>query len=525
MRTRVRGNVASTASSSADPWDGTFVIRDAATQRITDIRSDIPLDRLEKLGRVLDKGSRDHGFFPSPKPNTTVYCMSDIHGDAPLFKMMLQHLTGLMKLEARAGRQWFHYIEPADPYHVLVVGDVLDTLRTQGAFTSIGERDEIDILVMLCCLRIMSRGKFRLLFGNHEIMNLTGDYRYAETDDVEIRRRGFQYPSGRFLRLLKLARPYGCVVVGKNLYVHGGMTLDFLRGLAHITGATDVRTVVRTINRSAMKMLTIQTELANDPLIKRLDKLYYQFRKGRALAGDPEEWVNHMYDRYGSHSAGEHQEEERRLVRHFILNDAREANLEARYMNLRSRIMWLRNPLESYIFAYQPVAVAADDTLDEAGSQSIVWNRDMSIMDEHSDTNSVCTAAEAALGYLNENSRHKIRTFVLGHTSQFDSKENIRLFRTVVDRTKRYIAYKPSFSPAKVSVDSRNHQSYVTGYRCNKRHSLVLLVDTGCSESFWHYHNHQVLPQILCVHHVNGNTERRTVRVSRFHKNQKATSE
>lgn len=500
------------------PFADTYVIRDASTKQITDIRADIPLKQLEDLGQALNDTS-DHGFFPNVKPGTTVYCMSDIHGDAPMFQIMLQHLTGLISLETRANKLWFHYTPPNKPYHVLVVGDILDTLRSHGAFTTIGERDEIDILMMFCSLRIMSDGKFRFIFGNHEIMNLTGDYRFAETNDIETRRRGFQYPTGRFLRLLKLARPYGCVVVGKNLYVHGGITHTFLQGLKDKTGSVDIESVVRVINNSALRMITIMSELANDPIIKQLDRLYYEFRKGRTLADDPDQWVQRLYVKHGSGTSTEYSREEKRLVLLFIKNYKDNPRLEQQYAELRSQIMWLRYPLVSYIYAYQSMMVSAEDVFYGTTSHSIVWNRDMSCTKKRLSQDSICDAAESSLQYLNDNSRHKIRTFVLGHSPQYNSQDKIRVFRTIVKRTKHYVSYKPTLHVThKTSKDKT--KSYVTGHRCGKQYSIVLLVDTGCSESFWQYHDQQVLPQILCIHHTDTHTEERTVRVSCFHKNQ-----
>src|SRR5690606_27827995 len=75
-------------------------------------------------------------------------------------------------------------------------------------------------------------GALVVLNGNHEVMNVQGDFRYATPDShaafADARGRAAAFaPGGRYARLLA-ERPVAAVV-GDNVFVHGGLLPEHVR--------------------------------------------------------------------------------------------------------------------------------------------------------------------------------------------------------------------------------------------------------------------------------------------------------
>lgn len=149
------------------------------------------------------------GAIPSPTPPARIYALGDLHGDLDNAIATLR-LAGLVDGEG-------HWTGGTS---ILVqTGDVVD----RGP----------DSKVLLAWLRRLTDeahaagGRVEALLGNHEVMNLRGDWRYVSAEDIaaysgpDARRLAFS-PTGEdgaWLRARKTA-----VMIGETLFVHGGIS-------------------------------------------------------------------------------------------------------------------------------------------------------------------------------------------------------------------------------------------------------------------------------------------------------------
>lgn len=146
-----------------------------------------------------------------------VIVIGDVHGDLARL-MECFYATGILNHNG----EWI-----AEPPNTVVVqlGDQVDS-RNRGA-TEDWERVP-DTEVMLFMDRVdniarMKGGRVISLIGNHEIMNVTGDFTYVSEGsgkDLNLRQQRFQ-AGGPYARILAKR----CVVakVGSLLFVHGGI--------------------------------------------------------------------------------------------------------------------------------------------------------------------------------------------------------------------------------------------------------------------------------------------------------------
>ncbi|HZO14486.1 MAG TPA: metallophosphoesterase, partial [Polyangiaceae bacterium] len=154
-----------------------------------------------------------------------VVAIGDVHGDIAATRAVLR-LAGLMDEKER----W------SGGDSVLVqTGDVLDR--------GDGEQAILDLLAKLQTEAASANGKVVLLNGNHELMNVAGDFRYvtpggfldftdvpdlalgdpllADIPDAQRARAAAFRPGGIYAR--KLADHPIAVVIGETAFAHGGI--------------------------------------------------------------------------------------------------------------------------------------------------------------------------------------------------------------------------------------------------------------------------------------------------------------
>lgn len=206
---------------------------------------------------------RESAEEPAPLPPSThpavarLVAIGDVHGDLGAFRRALR-LAGAIDERDRwsGGALW-----------VVQTGDLLDR----------GD-DEDEILGMVARLEREARaagGQFLALNGNHELMNVQGDFRYVTPDGFrdfdafasrapsaararlprEMHgRAGAFLPGGRYAR--ELAARGTVVVVGDTVLVHGGLTARQLeRGLD---------TINRDVRRFLLGQAPLSAELASE---------------------------------------------------------------------------------------------------------------------------------------------------------------------------------------------------------------------------------------------------------------------
>jgi len=200
---------------------------------------------------------------PAPLPPSThpavarLVAIGDVHGDLDAFRRALR-LAGAIDERDRwsGGSLW-----------VVQTGDLLDR----------GD-DEDEILRMVARLEREARaagGRFLALNGNHELMNVQGDFRYVTPDGFrdfdafasrapsaararlprEMHgRAGAFAPGGRYAR--ELAARSTVTMVGDTVLVHGGLTARQLeRGLD---------TINRDMRRFLLGQAPLPAELASE---------------------------------------------------------------------------------------------------------------------------------------------------------------------------------------------------------------------------------------------------------------------
>jgi hypothetical protein len=150
---------------------------------------------------------------------TRLIAIGDVHGDLDALRRALRLAGAIDEDDHWSGGELF----------VVQTGDVLDR----------GD-DEDEILAMALRLETEAAaagGHFVTLIGNHELMNVQGDFRYVTPEGYDDfhrfgpghrgRRVAFE-PGGYYAR--ELAARNVAVLVGDTLLVHGGLTAESLVG-------------------------------------------------------------------------------------------------------------------------------------------------------------------------------------------------------------------------------------------------------------------------------------------------------
>lgn len=160
-------------------------------------------------------------YFPETK---RIIVIGDVHGDIGRLMQCFYEAKLLSP-----NMEWI-----ANPPDTIVVqlGDQIDSL-SRGATNDWETLPDLEVLTQMDILdKIASKkgGRVLSLIGNHEIMNVLGEYTYVSMKskmayDLTLRNRMFQ--PGNKLALL-LAKRNVVVKIGKNLFCHGGILPEHL---------------------------------------------------------------------------------------------------------------------------------------------------------------------------------------------------------------------------------------------------------------------------------------------------------
>lgn len=418
--------------------------------KITRIRTDITIHALRQL---ISKTNDIHDGIITPVPKTRVYATSDIHGDSHLLKTILTKLTNLLTIVSDDdGNKWYQYNIQKDPFYFLIIGDIFDTIRDPNNPPNININNEKEILKIFNCLRVMSEqydvGRFILCLGNHEVMNIMGDFRYAD-GDPKMRRDEFWNPKGELIQLLNMANPYGIVLIGKTVFVHGGISPTFLKKMSKVN-------LIENINKTARQLVSLhKLQTTVDVEMEKLYKLIETNKPTKSQLTILHEKMPKLFYKYLMHFMHRLKESDAELVEEY----------GALYRFVQKK----QKPLEYDIFS---------------SPYSIVWDRNLS----SSTSIDPCGKARNALEMLKEYGVHA-DTFVMGHSPQYMRPRKDQMFRKIVDRTDNYIKY--------VIGDGKKTNDPVIMGLCKPL--MIYAVDIGASEGFKHLHNNTVKPQILLI--------------------------
>jgi hypothetical protein len=153
--------------------------------------------------------------------NSRMVVIGDIHGDIRRFKDIL--------IDAKiinANIEWV-----AEPPNTIVVqmGDQVDSINRDSALEDWEVLPDVEMIYFTNLLNKMALskgGRVISLIGNHELMNIIGNYSYVSPKSLGNNRSELFKPGGSLSAILS-QRPI-VVKIGGFLFCHAGLTLDHL---------------------------------------------------------------------------------------------------------------------------------------------------------------------------------------------------------------------------------------------------------------------------------------------------------
>ena len=159
------------------------------------------------------------GIYPS---TYKIVAIGDLHGD---WKATIEALKKGKIIDNKLN--WI-----AGKTHLVQVGDILDRLpRVNTNFSD--ENSEFKIINLFLKLQrqaYKSGGAYHCIIGNHELMNIMGQFRFVSKkgfDDFKtvLNRKKFFKPGGKMCKIY--AKTWNPIIkIGKYLFMHGGLSLN-----------------------------------------------------------------------------------------------------------------------------------------------------------------------------------------------------------------------------------------------------------------------------------------------------------
>jgi hypothetical protein len=186
----------------------------------------------------------------------TIYVIGDIHGD---FNVLLRSLrkAGIIKgINKKNRHKWM--VKDA---HVVQLGDILDK-GGRGISSEAQAMEEYHIYDYLNQLHKVAQkegGAVHYLIGNHEIMNMTGDFNYVhkthmEGTGLELRRQLFK-PGGYMAKLLA-CHAFGILKINNWFFCHAGILPQHVNNKT----ITEINTLIRQILKGERAIQSLQPD-------------------------------------------------------------------------------------------------------------------------------------------------------------------------------------------------------------------------------------------------------------------------
>ena len=227
----------------------------------------LPQERIVDIDDFLRK-NRQCYKVPSILPACPkIIAIGDLHGDFDALMISLKR-AGIIDSQG----SWV-----AGSTIVVQVGDVLDRGGRGSSVTSKDDLEELQILNFLYKLNRQALlcnppGRVITLLGNHELMNMIGDFRFATKEHIsgfggfENRKNLFE-PGGQMARRMA-CNSLGVVMIGDWVFVHGGLLPEHLHTVAKMSGGVSrpkvvldrINNLVRGILRGKIKLENIGRE-------------------------------------------------------------------------------------------------------------------------------------------------------------------------------------------------------------------------------------------------------------------------
>ena len=162
-------------------------------------------------------GIRTSGIIQFPKQTKRIVVFGDIHGD---FELLLS-----LFLKANVINEKLEWI--GEDTYVVQMGDFLDRGGRPNSIDTEEECEELQIIQFLDFINKKAQqfdGKVLCLLGNHELMNLMGDFRYTSinTNKCFKNRKAIFSPGSELCHKIACIT-YGILKIDDWVFVHGGL--------------------------------------------------------------------------------------------------------------------------------------------------------------------------------------------------------------------------------------------------------------------------------------------------------------
>ena len=194
-------------------------------------------------------------IYPSVR---RIIAIGDIHGDLQKVKYIFIKAK-LIKKNIKGNWMWIG----KDTY-VVQVGDQVD-FGGRGVATSDNSK-ELEVLLFMDLMDKKARqhkGRVISLLGNHELMNVLGDFRYVSLKGIndfggEQRRKKLFSPNGSLAKYLAYNR-LSIVQIGKWVFVHGGLLPQWIESQD-----------IKKLNNKVKSFLLGKSSLQDDTILQRI---------------------------------------------------------------------------------------------------------------------------------------------------------------------------------------------------------------------------------------------------------------
>ena len=188
--------------------------------------------------------------------NVKIFVIGDIHADFPVLVSILRNAYLMDE-----NYQWI-----GGNSHVVQMGDIVDgKIRTGNkSLSQIKSYEEFLIFDLLNDLNeqaMKTNGRVHYLIGNHELMNIAGDFSYVlsdhlfdneltknQYDSILLRKKLFK-PGGYICRMLA-CHSYGILKINGWIFCHGGLLPKHLKNKS----ITDINNLLRDILKGTKNM-------------------------------------------------------------------------------------------------------------------------------------------------------------------------------------------------------------------------------------------------------------------------------
>ena len=190
-------------------------------------------------------------FIAKSDKGSRIIVIGDVHGDVKRFMNCLYH--------ARVFSRDLEWI--AEPANTIVVqlGDQIDSMSRMPDGEAWEELADVEMLTLTDMLDKTARlggGRLLSIVGNHEFMNIIGDYSYVsprakQLYDIDLRRSNFKN-DGVFTRIL--AKRNLVLQIGDFLFCHGGILPS------HLTLSNESLHRINEVFRRSIKSLPLDVQ-------------------------------------------------------------------------------------------------------------------------------------------------------------------------------------------------------------------------------------------------------------------------